>query len=525
MDMKMIDRKRRKTVAALTVCSLISAVLIVALAALCFAAFGSDKRSEDIYILFTNDVHCAADTNIGYAGLSAYKQSIEAKSKYVTLVDVGDAVQGDYVGTVSKGAFSIELMNAVGYDLAVLGNHEFDYGMEQLSSLISSSNASYLGCNITYSGSGNGIVSQLKPYEIISYGKVDVAFIGVSTPESITDSTPSNFMENGEFVYDFATGENGQTLYDTVQRNIDECKDKGAEYIVILSHLGDNSESSPYTSLELIQNTTGADVLLDGHAHSEIPCMILDDKDGNEVLLSSTGTELENIGQLVITEEGTITVGLISDYGKKDANIQSKIDAEYAVYEQMLKQKVADTAFALSRYDSDGTRIVRNRETALGNLCADAYRYVSGADIAFVNGGGIRADIEAGEITYEDVIAVHPYANTICMVKATGQEILDALEFACRSTLTVVDDGENGGFLQVSGIKFTIDTFVASSVTMFSTEASSDESELNLSDISVTVMFSVSPTVTLPTLKVMLNNSIGKEFPLVVRSLFAFASK
>ena len=147
--MKMIDRKKRKTVAASTVCRLISAVLIVALAALCFAACGSDKRSEDIYILFTNDVHCAADTNIGYAGLSAYKQSIEAKSKYVTLVDVGDAVQGDYVGTVSKGAFSVELMNAVGYDLAILGNHEFDYGMEQLSSLISSSNASYLGCNIT----------------------------------------------------------------------------------------------------------------------------------------------------------------------------------------------------------------------------------------------------------------------------------------------------------------------------------------------------------------------------------------
>ena len=472
--MSIISRKQKRVNAVSKTLRLISVALIVVLAILCISSCGSDKRSEDIYILFTNDVHCAADTNIGYAGLSAYKQSIEAKSKYVTLVDVGDAVQGDYVGTVSKGAFSIELMNAVGFDLAVLGNHEFDYGMERLSSLISSSNASYLGCNITYSGSGNGIVSQLKPYEIISYGKVDVAFIGVSTPESITDSTPSNFMENGEFVYDFATGENGQKLYGTVQRNIDECKDKGAEYIVILSHLGDNSESSPYTSLELIQNTTGADVLLDGHAHSEIPCMILDDKDGNEVLLSSTGTELENIGQLVITEEGTITVGLISDYSKKDADIQSKIDAEYAVYEQMLKQKVADTAFALSRYDSDGTRIVRNRETALGNLCADAYRYVSGADIAFVNGGGIRADIEAGEIAYEDVIAVHPYANTICMVKASGQEILDALEFACRSTLAVIDDGENGGFLQVSGIKFTIDTSVASSVTM-------DENEMFVS--------------------------------------------
>ena len=400
--------------------------------------------------------------------------TLEAKSKYVTLVDVGDAVQGDYVGTVSKGAFSIELMNAVGYDLAVLGNHEFDYGMEQLSSLISSSNASYLGCNITYSGSGNTVVSQLNPYEIISYGKVDVAFIGVSTPESITDSTPSNFMENGEFVYDFAAGADGQMLYDTVQRNIDECKEKGAEYIVILSHLGDNSESSPYTSLELIQNTTGVDVLLDGHAHSEIPCMILDDKDGNEVLLSSAGTGLENIGQLVITKDGTITVGLISDYVKKDAAIQGKIDEEYAVYEQMLKQKVADTSFPLSRYGSDGTRIVRNRETALGNLCADAYRYVSGADIAFVNGGGIRADIEVGEITYEDIIAVHPYANTLCMVTASGQEILDALEFACRSTLTVVDDGENGGFLQVSGIKFTIDTSVPASIVM-------DENEMFVS--------------------------------------------
>lgn len=183
---------------------------------------------------------------------------------------------------------------------------------------------------------------------------------------------------------------------------------------------------------------------------------------------------MRNLGQLIITEDSTITVGLISDYSKKDANVQSKIDEEYTVYEQMLKQKVADTAFALSRYNSDGIRIVRNRETALGNLCVDAYRYVSGADIAFVNGGGIRAEIEAGEITYEDVIAVHPYANMICMVKASGQEILDALEFACRSTRTVVNDGENGGFLQVSGIKFTIDTSVTSSVTM-------DENEMFVS--------------------------------------------
>lgn len=428
------------------------------------------QESNDIIVLYTNDVHCGIDEAIGYAGLAEYRDDCLEKTPFVTLVDVGDAIQGDAIGTVSDGEYPADIMNQVGYDIAILGNHEFDYGMEQLSSIIGESTAQYLSCNITYTGSGENALSEVAPYEIVEYGDTSVAFIGVATPESITKSTPAYFMENDEFVYDFC-GESGEKLYECVQGYVDECTEKGADYIVVLSHLGDGEESSPFTSVELIQNTTGVDVVLDGHAHSVISCQIEQDKNGEDVLLSSTGTKLENIGQLVITENGNISTGLISGYTQKDEEVDAYIKDVQALCEAELNQTVASSDVALYTGDANGIRLVRNRETAIGNLCADAYRAVGEADIAFVNGGGIRADIPEGDITYADVIAVHPYGNALCVVEATGQEIVDALELGSRFTKSVTEEdgnaaGECGGFLQVSGLKYTIDTSIESSVTL-----------------------------------------------------------
>ena len=430
----------------------------------------TSKTQEDIVILFTNDVHCGIEENIGYAGLVEYKESVEQKTPYVTLVDCGDAIQGDTIGTVSKGEFLVDLMNEADYDLAVLGNHEFDYGMKQLGSLIEKAEAEYLSCNIRYTGSGENELAQVKPYEIITYGKTDVAFIGASTPNSITSSTPTYFMdENGNYVYDFCRGNGGQDLYDCIQKNVDECLEKGAEYIVLLSHLGDGEVESPYTSVEVVENTSGIDVVLDAHSHSTIPCMVLEDEKGEEVLLASTGTKLANIGQLVISPSGNITTGLISHFDKKDAEMESKIAEIKASYETELAKVMAMSDITLSCNDENGIRMVRNRETAIGNFCADAYRAVAKADIAVVNGGGIRADLTEGEIIYADLIAVHPFGNTLCKVTATGQEILDALEMASQLTENERTDGRNalgedGSFLHVSGMKYTIDTSIETSV-------------------------------------------------------------
>ena len=425
-------------------------------------------EQDDIIVLFTNDVHCGVDDTIGYAGLAAYKAYCESITPHTTLVDCGDAVQGDLIGAVSDGEYIIDIMNELDYDLAILGNHEFDYGMEQLTALLEQANATYLGCNITYTGTGTNAVAAVKPYEIIEYGSVSVAYIGVSTPYTMTTSTPTHFMENGEFVYQFNCG-GADAFYDRVQDYVDECEQQGADHVVLLTHLGDTEDFAPYSAVNLIQNITGVDVVLDGHAHNEIPCHPVKDEAGEVVLLSSPGTKLENIGQLTISENGTITVGLISRMDWADTDTDTFIKNIQSLYEQALNEVVGTSQATLPCYTPDGIRLVRNRETAIGNLCADAYRAVTGADIGLINGGGVRADLAEGDITYADIISINPFGNSICMVEATGQEIIDALEVAYYAVEAEYQKdgkayGENGSFLQVSGLKLTVDTSIASPV-------------------------------------------------------------
>lgn len=447
------------------------------------AVFGmtvpAGAQQQDIIVLFTNDVHCGIEDGLGYAGLAAYKDYVETLTPYVTLVDCGDAIQGEYIGLISDGSYIVDIMNEMGYEFAVLGNHEFDYGMEELGARIEQANAQYLGCNINYSGAGENQLAGLEPYALVEYGEITVGFIGVTTPQSIGSSTPTFFMEDGEYVYDFTAGNDGQDLYDCVQKYVDACRDQGADYVIALAHLGDGEESEPYSSNDIAEHTTGIDAILDGHAHSVLPCWIEKNASDEEVLICSTGTKMANIGQLVISADGTITTGLISHYPDKDDSIQTYIDAIQAVYEEDLQKVVGSSEVTLTGYTSDGIRMVRNRETTIGNFCADAYRAVAGADVAVVNGGGVRADIAAGDITYEDLFSVHPYGNKLCMIEVTGQEILDMLEMSSRNTQADYEEdgnavGEDGGFQSVSGMKYTIDTSVESSVL-------TDENEMFLS--------------------------------------------
>ena len=431
-------------------------------------AFAADEKSNDIVILYTNDVHCAVDDNIGYAGLAAYKKEMQAAYNYVALVDCGDSVQGDVIGTLSKGEYLVDIMNEVGYDFASFGNHEFDYTLPQLQKLIDKAKYQYLCCNLTYTAKDGKGLTGYKAYEIKTYGDIKVAFVGIDTPESFTKSTPTYFQDaNGNFVYSFAEGNKGADLYNKVQETVDAAKKDGATYVVALAHLGVDESSEPWRSTDLIANTTGIDAVLDGHSHSTIAMELVKNKDGKEIPLSSTGTKLVNIGKLTISN-GVFTTELVSDYAAKDDTADAFVKSIQEKNEALVNTVVARTSVDLTTKRADGTRAVRNRETNLGDLCADAYRAVSGADIALVNGGGIRADIPAGDITYGQIIKVHPYGNALCVVEATGQEIIDALEWTARNTMSTYSDGENsvgemGGFLQVSGLKYTIDTTVKSS--------------------------------------------------------------
>ena len=428
------------------------------------------SNDNDIVVLYTNDVHCGINGDVGYAGLVAYRNDVLSSTPYVITVDNGDAIQGDVIGTISKGDFIVDIMNKAGFDLAILGNHEFDYGMDQLKTLVEKSKAQYLAANITYKGKKSStFLDSTVPYVIKEFGNKKVAFIGLSTPQSIATSTPTYFMENGKFVYDFAATK----LYSLTQKLVDKARKEGADYVVILSHLGDEDVGRKDSSRELIKNTTGIDVVLDGHSHSVIPQEILTNKKGEKVLLTSTGTKFQYLGKLTISKDGEFASELVDkSYTKKDAGMTSYIAEVQAQCDKDLKKVVASIDIDLTTKAPNGARMIRNREMAIGDLCADAYRNIAQTDIAFVNGGGIRTDLKKGDVTYADVIAVHPFGNMLTSCKATGQQILDLLEASCRLVESVqsTEDGkpvgELGGFQQVSGIKFTVDTSIPSSVVM-----------------------------------------------------------
>ncbi len=446
-------------------------------------AFAKTFTHGEIVILYTNDAHNGVNqvkgqdgtvTNIGYAGLAAYKNKMEKQygKKYVTLVDAGDSIQGDAIGTLSQGQYLVDIMNQVGYDIFVPGNHEFDYGMDRMQELMKKLDAEVISSNFS-DLSKNKLV--YKPYTMVTYGSgaftTKVAFVGVTTPEAFTKSTPAYFQDaKGNFIYGFKEGKNGQELYDAVQKAVDDAKKKGADYVIAVGHLGTDEQSTPWRSTDVIKNTNGIDAFIDGHSHSTVVSEAVQNKDGKDVVLTQTGTKLANIGQLVINQDGSITTSLIKGYSKQDADTLSFVENIQKSFADDLAANIGKTDVALTVNDpATNKRMVRSRETNLGDLCADAYRYVLGngksgkesgpADIAFVNGGGIRADINAGDITYGEVIAVHPFNNVGCVVEATGQEIKDALEMAAR-----VAPQENGGFLQVSGLTYTIDTSIASTV-------------------------------------------------------------
>ncbi|MEE0434554.1 MAG: 5'-nucleotidase C-terminal domain-containing protein [Peptococcaceae bacterium] len=434
-------------------------------------AFANENvdRQDEIVVLYTNDVHCTADDGMAYAAIAGYKGEMEDAygADRVTLVDNGDAIQGGVLGTLSDGEWIVDMMNQVGYDLAIPGNHEFDFGMDQFLDIAQNqANYQYLSCNFV---DKNG-APVLEPYTIVPYGDVDIAYVGISTPETISKSTPTHFQdENGNYIYGFCQDKSGQALYDQVQETVDEARAAGADYVVALAHLGEDQQSSPWMSTEVIANTTGIDVMLDGHSHTTEPEKIVENENGDDVLLSQTGTKGEAIGQLTIDpESGDMSTQLVdlstvaTDTPAYTATQQFVQDIQDK-YQAVTEEVIATSAVDLTTLDpATGERRVRSAETNMGDFCADAYREVLGADIGFINGGGVRDDIAAGDVTYGDIIAVHPFGNMACMAEVSGQQILDALELGAMYAGTA----ESGGFLQVSGLTYTINTAVPSSVVL-----------------------------------------------------------
>ena len=425
---------------------------------------------SDVTILYTNDVHTYIDKQspkLTYAAIADLKQSYQNAGKDVLLVDAGDHVQGTAYGSMDEGASIIKLMNAAGYDVATPGNHEFDYGMDRAKAIMKEADFPYLSCNWVDLRTGLRVLPSVK---VFVRGGRRIAFVGVTTPETFTKSTPAYFMDKAQrkYIYDIQGGEDGKKLYDAVQKAIDKAK-LLADVVIGLGHLGVDPSSSPWTSEEVIAHTSGFDAFIDGHSHTVMENKQVQDASGKTVTLTQTGSYFANVGEMTIAADGTITTKLISTHEGMDATIAAMQTGWVNTVDDMLGEKIAvgDSDFYVSD-PATGKRRIRSAETNLGDFVADGiYAYFNEVeklhcDLAIMNGGGIRADVPAGDWTFKTCKQVSPFGNVACLMSVTGKQIQDALEFAAR----FAGEGgkENGGFLQVAGATYEIHTDIPNTV-------------------------------------------------------------
>ena len=425
---------------------------------------------SDVTILYTNDVHTYIDKQspkLTYAAIADLKQSYQNAGKDVLLVDAGDHVQGTAYGSMDEGASIIKLMNAAGYDVATPGNHEFDYGMDRAKAIMKEADFPYLSCNWVDLRTGLRVLPSVK---VFVRGGRRIAFVGVTTPETFTKSTPAYFMDKAQrkYIYDIQGGEDGKKLYDAVQKAIDKAK-LLADVVIGLGHLGVDPSSSPWTSEEVIAHTSGFDAFIDGHSHTVMENKQVQDASGKAVTLTQTGSYFANVGEMTIAADGTITTKLIPTHEGMDAGIAAMQTSWVNTVDDMLGEKIAvgDSDFYVSD-PATGKRRIRSAETNLGDFVADGiYAYFNEVEklhcyLAIMNGGGIRADVPAGDWTFKTCKQVSPFGNVACLMSVTGKQIQDALEFAAR----FAGEGgkENGGFLQVAGATYEIHTDIPNTV-------------------------------------------------------------
>ena len=432
------------------------------------ACWYGDK--SDVTILYTNDVHTYIDKQspkLTYAAIADLKQSYQNAGKEVLLVDAGDHVQGTAYGSMDEGASIIKLMNAAGYDVATPGNHEFDYGMDRAKAIMKEADFPYLSCNWVDLRTTLRVLPSVK---VFVRGGRRIAFVGVTTPETFTKSTPAYFMDKAQrkYIYDIQGGEDGKKLYDAVQKAIDKAK-LLADVVIGLGHLGVDPSSSPWTSEEVIAHTSGFDAFIDGHSHTVMENKQVQDASGKAVTLTQTGSYFANVGEMTIAADGTITTKLIPTHEGMDAGIAAMQTSWVNTVDDMLGEKIAvgDSDFYVSD-PATGKRRIRSAETNLGDFVADGiYTYFNEVeklhcDVAIMNGGGIRADVPAGDWTFKTCKQISPFGNVACLMSVTGKQIQDALEFAAR--FAGKDGKENGGFLQVAGATYEIHTDIPNTV-------------------------------------------------------------
>ena len=437
--------------------------LLLLLALMCAPSFAK-VPDKDIIILYTNDVHCGVDSNLGYAGFAFCAEEARKESPYVTLVDAGDWAQGETIGAISQGRYIIEIMNAIGYDIAVPGNHEFDYGWSQFENFAKNLKCGFIACNIRDLRTGELV---FKPYRILTYGDVKVAYVGATTPESITKSIPYYFTDDkGNFIYGFDADETGAKLIDSIQKAVDDARAEGVDYVIVVGHLGEyENVTERWSSPFIAARTRGIDAFIDGHSHEVMPEMHVKNAESKDVIITQSGTKLNYVGKLTITADGKVKSELLNNFDGRDPSVKKVVDDIKARYEGTLKEHLCYTSFDLNAMDEKGIWLLRNNETNMCNLILDAIlasakgTKTGKADIAILNAGAMRTNIKAGDVTRNDALSVLPFNNTVCISEISGQTLLDELEYGARFMPV-----QNGGLLHIAGMTFTVDETIPTPV-------------------------------------------------------------
>lgn len=422
--------------------------LLTALTALTVLACSCSSKAplKPIVILYENDVHCSID---GYAILAGLRNEIAAAdTAYVALTSSGDYLQGGNAGSLTRGEAIMRVIDLVGYDAMSLGNHEFDYYTPQLFALLEAHKPPVTCLNL-YDMEGNAV---LPPYFIRQYGPRKVAFVGVLTAETMADERYAFYNEAGDQLFDLRNDD----LPVLTQAAVDAARKEGADYVILLAHLGEVEGAKYAGSHEIVAATSGIDAVLDGHTHSTIPCQYIQNKEGKPVPVSQTGTGLKIIGKMVIGTDGSISCELLptQDITARDSTVAACIGQINAELDAIRNVVVGESEVDLLITDGKGERMVRKAETNTGDLLTDAMRSILDADIALTNGGGIRTDVKAGTLTYGDINNIFPFINHLCKIEATGDDILAVLDRCTR----LAPEAENGDFPQCSGIRCTIHT-------------------------------------------------------------------
>ncbi len=414
-------------------------------------AEAKEDLAGKLVVIHTNDIHGRYENNeesLGMSSVAALKGYYETQGANVLLFDAGDFSQGTNLVNYYDGLDSVHFLNAAGYDAVSLGNHEFDFGFDELKAMADAAQFPILDANILSRETN-------EPYfasnTVFTFGNMTVGVFGLDTPEAKTKASPKN-------VKDVIILDN-EELFACAQAQVNELKAKGCDYIICIGHLGVDEESTGRRSVDVAANVNGIDLLVDGHSHTKIDGGI----DVNGTKIVSTGSYLEKIG--VVVYDGKTTKAQLVDDLYTVGGCPS-MDAFVKSFNDIVKEAYAGT-FATTTSLLDGTRgNVRTRETNLGDFSADAYKYTAETyvadneldmviDGAIQNGGGIRDTIAAGEISMDTLYKVFPFGNTVSIVTLKGSELLEALEASCFAC-----PNELGGFPQVSGIQFTIDTSV-----------------------------------------------------------------